>query len=370
MAASVIVHCFDGWSYLGRALEAEMAGDPQTAVHLGYYAELRAAMSVLASDGIGVFRNRHAVFTGETYKTIGNMGTHDFTWGALMSWADTHSGRNTLLKVIKPGSIQLREWLYQYSASYDFITTNWLQQWGFDLSRLREDRNARNVVSYRPTSFVSPGPNPISNTMASVFRFWEICEPGAFGGFPLIDRHLLRKCLALVSTSDQDGVPTSKTMHEYRTKEMVASLDPKELTIDNWLRFLEYDKLQDTPLVIKDANADDGPHHPDHSKQVLARATLLLRVATGVSEDLLAQVGPTLRDDLSFWWSSTAIRRRLWLEDGEPSTFSELWNEIDEVLGSVEQLMPSDHYTLWSQNAREASLLATTERVFLWGVGL
>lgn len=75
MAASVIVHCFDGWSYLGRALEAEMAGDPQTAVHLGYYAELRAAMSVLASDEIGVFRNKHAVFTGETYKTIGNIGT-------------------------------------------------------------------------------------------------------------------------------------------------------------------------------------------------------------------------------------------------------------------------------------------------------
>ena len=36
IAASAILHCFDGWSYLSRALESEMAGDPDTARHLGY----------------------------------------------------------------------------------------------------------------------------------------------------------------------------------------------------------------------------------------------------------------------------------------------------------------------------------------------
>ena len=42
IAASTVGHCFDGWSYLGRATEAELAGDPGAARHLGYYAELRA----------------------------------------------------------------------------------------------------------------------------------------------------------------------------------------------------------------------------------------------------------------------------------------------------------------------------------------
>ena len=38
VAASALVHCFDGWSYLARALEAELSGDPDAARHLGYYA--------------------------------------------------------------------------------------------------------------------------------------------------------------------------------------------------------------------------------------------------------------------------------------------------------------------------------------------
>ena len=67
VAASAIVHCYDGWSYLGRALEAEMAADPDAAIHLAYYAELRAAMALLASEGIGVFDAHHAV--------VSNIGT-------------------------------------------------------------------------------------------------------------------------------------------------------------------------------------------------------------------------------------------------------------------------------------------------------
>ena len=51
IGASTLGHCFDGWSYLGRATEAELAGDPGSARHLGYYAELRAAMSLLGRRG-------------------------------------------------------------------------------------------------------------------------------------------------------------------------------------------------------------------------------------------------------------------------------------------------------------------------------
>ena len=64
IGASTLGHCFDGWSYLGRATEAELAGDPGSARHLGYYAELRAAMSLLAGDGIGIFNNSHVSVNG------------------------------------------------------------------------------------------------------------------------------------------------------------------------------------------------------------------------------------------------------------------------------------------------------------------
>src|ERR1700722_3788839 len=44
IAASVILHCNDGWSYLGRSLGALLRGDPHRARHMAYSAELRAGM--------------------------------------------------------------------------------------------------------------------------------------------------------------------------------------------------------------------------------------------------------------------------------------------------------------------------------------
>lgn len=363
VAASAIIHCFDGWSYLGRALEAEMAGDPDAARHLGYYAELRAAMSVLAGDGIGVFHNRHIIVIAPKkclslpYKT-----THTFVWDALESWANSQAGRDTLFQVIKPGRLPLQEWLDQFSASVHFIASDWLRQWGLDLSRLTRDREARNLASYRPTTFTSPGPKPIGDTMTAILRFWEICEPEAVGGFPVLDRHLLRRSLALVS-------PRAKNLYKNQLNTMFNALDPKGLSPNQWAEFLKYENLQDIPSIIQDANAQDDSYHLEHSKQVLARATLLLRVATGSSADLLNEVGPTARENLEFWWSSAAVRRRLWPEAGAPSSFIDLWQDVDDALDSVDQ-WPQDYYTLWSNHAREAATLATTERAFLWGLEL
>lgn len=61
IAASVALHSNDGWSYLGRSVACLLAGDTHRALHLAYYAELRAAMSLLASAGIGIFNNQHFI---------------------------------------------------------------------------------------------------------------------------------------------------------------------------------------------------------------------------------------------------------------------------------------------------------------------
>ena len=201
VAASAIVHCFDGWSYLARALEAEMAGDPDAARHLGYYAELRAGMSTLASGGIGAFHQKHIVVSGPaTCKMLRNFGgTHRFVWDALDLWANSDAGRNAVLGAIKPGGLPLADWLRQISSGTRSLATNWLLQWGLDLSRLAADRTARNVASYRPTAFTTPGPRPISDALEGILQFWKFCDPGASGGFPVLDCHLLRGSLRLLS---------------------------------------------------------------------------------------------------------------------------------------------------------------------------
>jgi hypothetical protein len=54
LAASAPNHCMDGWSYVSRSLSSLLAGDPHAARHLAYYAQLRAALSLLANLGVGV----------------------------------------------------------------------------------------------------------------------------------------------------------------------------------------------------------------------------------------------------------------------------------------------------------------------------
>ena len=369
VAASAIVHCFDGWSYLGRALEAEMAGDPDAARHLGYYAELRAAMSILAGDGIGVFQNRHIIVTANQECVFLNYGTtHTFAWEALKAWANLQRGHDTLFQVIRPGNLPLQDWLNQFNASAHFIASQWLQQWGLDLSRLTKDREARNLASYRPTAFTSSGPQLADNTMEAILRFWEICDPGPSGGFPVLDLHLLRRSLALVSKQIGYG-RGKKNNYENRLNMMLNALNPQGLSRDQCKEFLKYSDLKNTHQILQYADGRKDSSHPEHSKQVLARATLLLRVATGSSADLLDAAGLDFRRDLEFWWSSAPVRRRLWPEDDEPASFIDLWQDVDDAIGAVGQ-WPQDYYTLWSNHAREAATLATTERAFLWGLEL
>jgi len=342
-----------------------MASDPDVARHLGYYAQLRAAMSVLAGDGIGVFQNKHVIVTEEQKCVfLSSRNTHAFAWEALRARACSPSGVDLLFRVIRPGGILLRDWLDHFAAGYNFIAAECLQQWGLDLSRFRIDRDARNLASYRPTAFTSPGPRRIGDTLNSIIRFWEIFEPGQAGGFPVLDRHLLRRSLSLVT--DRDGLH-ARMSYAGRLEMMLNALDPKELSTDQWTDFLNYDNLQEIPPILQDANARDDSCHVGHSKHVLARAALLLRVATGSTVDLLNEAGLTIKKDLSFWWTSPAVKRRLWSNNDAPTSFVDLWQDIEDAM-DLDNRSPLDSYTLWSNHSREAAILATTERAFLWGL--
>lgn len=376
IAASAVTHSFDGWSFLGRALDAELAGDPDSARHLGYYAELRAAMALLAADGIGVFNNKHVVVDAQgRCHRVGGGRTHHFTWEVLQLWASSAAGVDALLDSIQPGGVPLREWLNHYPASVNFIATSWLRQWGLDLARLADDREARNLASYRPTAFTSPGPKDAVDTVGAVSRFWEMCEPGALGGFPVLDRHLLRRGVELAFVNSHGRTRRqARSRYENDVKAMLHGVAPTELSVEQWVQFLNYEDVEADSRLLDDAGGRSKPTHLNHSKEVLARAALLLRVATGSVADLLRGVTVAGGSELEFWWSSRAVRRRLWPEGSPPNAFADLWLDVRDAADAVTDWTQGNgslcHHGLWSDHGNEASALATTERVALWGLGL
>ncbi len=378
ISASTIVHCVDGWSFLGRAFNAELAGDPEASRHLGYYAELRAAMSLLAVEGIGVFNRKHAVVQlNGNCELFSAGGTHEFVWDALQHWAGSNAGTSTLLSVIRPGGVVLADWIQHFGGGANFLASTWLQQWGLDISRLVNDREARNVASYRPTDFTSPGANLVRQTLANINTLWQACEPGSTdSGFPNMDRQLLRESLKVIwSKLPQASQAQAPQFFRQLIKQMLKNITPPELSEPQWERLLTGRNTVAQRQILLDAAGTVGPDHKDHSKQVLARALLLLRVATGACQLLVESLPGSPRDDLKFWWSSLGVARGLWSGKAKPDHFADLWSDVDQAIkgiGDWSKLQKGKIFrsAVWRDKAAPVATLCSVERTALWGLGL
>lgn len=154
IATSSILHCSDGWSYLGRAISASLAGDPHRALHLAYYAELRAAISLLATIGIGAFNRTHFTISGrETASKLHTpSGTHRFVWDALEYWSRGRSSGELFASVVRPAGVPLDDWLYPIggASAVSLQASAWFLSWGQDIRWSARDRDLRNDSSYQP----------------------------------------------------------------------------------------------------------------------------------------------------------------------------------------------------------------------------
>ncbi len=390
IAASVVAHCLDGWAYLGRAIASQLHGDGDVATHLAYYAELRAAMSILAAEGVGVFSSDHFILDAggacslveqrPNQRRPGRRGTHSLVWLALEHWANQPTAKDLLLEIIAPGGQPLRNWLAAFTvpgANQQILAAEWLKNWGLDLQRLSKDRDSRNIVSYRPTAFTSPRPLTATQTLYFVRGLWELCEPMDSMRFPVLDRHLLRHSIERAFQAAHGKTPRQlPAVFRRQVDSMMGRLTPRDLSEAQWREFLLRRILAGTPQLISDAS---GVAHTDdkiHSRQVLARATLLLRLASGAADRLLRQIMGFTSPDLGFWWLALGEDRALWAPGGAPANLSELWASIRSALEDLEKwegdMSPStpSYERLWREQSSNAAALGSCERIGLWGVGL
>ena len=119
---------------LGRAIDCHSRGDFDASRHLAYYAELRAALSLLAAEGVGIFDDRHFIInTPKDCLHIGalpragrrsDLGTHYFAWAALEHWSDLRRSVELLGKIISASGFALVDWLDNFGTGPG-IPANW-----------------------------------------------------------------------------------------------------------------------------------------------------------------------------------------------------------------------------------------------------
>lgn len=206
VALSALHHCYDGWSYLSRAIGAETVANPEVARHLGYYAQLRAAMSILAMNGIGIMRMKYVTIDNKGAYTVGSCGnTHIFTWKALKAWTDENNYA-MFLNTIRPGGLPLRKWTESIDVRGNALGESWVRDWSQEFHNMPGDRYSRNQASYDPVA-LSPtfvDARPARDVLDAVVSMWRLLEPEGTSGFAKLDSYLLRRAVTRISAVHED----------------------------------------------------------------------------------------------------------------------------------------------------------------------
>jgi len=381
IAASAPVHLVDGWAFLGRAIDASWRGDPDVARHLAYYAELRAAMALLATEGLGVFNDRHFLIeqSAQPLKITPTSPTHKMTWEMLRCWSQLPRAADLLGRVVAAGGVSLSEWIRQFApaagTAFQPVAAQWLTAWGLDLKQFSDDRDARNTASYRPTGLIPRAPTRIGDTFGAVRAIWRALEPAAGGKFNVIDSYLLRLGIEEIFKSINVNVnaPSARKRYTREVRQMVTNASPAGDEV-RFRRFLLRHIGRKDPAIIELARGNDPVWCPNHHLQVLSRAALLLRVAGGACA-LLLQSGGVSLSKLRFWWSEIGEARGCWDRALAPQDVTDLWADIADALSEIHSKQSGRGKRVsplkWRRDSlSQIAVLGECERIGLWGINV
>ena len=338
IAASCLLHCSDGWSFLGKAISSLLRGDPHRACHLAYYAELRAAMSILATNGIGVFNNQHFVIDApHSVRNLPNKSnTHEFVWDCLDNWAQSHTSGYSFADMIRPYGRNLDDWLTPIGGASSILphARDWFGQWGMDLMFFSDDRNARNNSSYRPDGLHDVWKIDTFTALNFVKDLWVLLEPSPTS-FGLIDQHILRLSLEGVFESKSGkSAKDDKIGFKNMASSVVLAQNLGPAIGKTWLNFLTRSHNGENPSIFT-FSEQPAEENGESVFAIMSRAALLLRIASGANSKLFKNTGFEV-DTLSFWWRRVGDTRGLWDEIDDTNELVNLWNDIADSIEDIE----------------------------------
>lgn len=374
VAASAPLHCCDGWSLLGRAVGAHLRGDADATRHLAYYAELRAAMSLLATQGVGIFNERHFVIDEDSAASLlTKASTHTAAWDVLEAWGDSPVAADVLAAILMPAGRAISDWVAALPAgsSWQPIATDWLSHIGLDLRVLSDDRDARNEASYRPTHLQARQGLSCTDAVSIAREMWALLQPEPSLPFTELDRYLLRRTLEQAFFAVEESTHRQAPRRfERAIATALQEIDPG-LSSPEWDRFLRRVDDSNDPPIMRASDTRPAVSSPYHHVSVMARALMLLRVASGTVRHMLIEAGVGL-GSLSFWWEPYGRERGLWTIPPLSSELMDGWADTELTLREVDEWIDQGregtYREMWTSLPNPVTDLASLEKVGLWSL--
>ncbi len=373
LASSGPCHCLDGWTYFSRSLSSLLIGDSHLARHLAYYAQLRAALSLLSCNGIGIFNginfaaneNGEIIHIGERREDRQGPGTHQAVWEALRLWSELPNFTDQFLEDINFHGKTLKSILDEVfpGSSGAPLVSKVIGEWGIDLEKFSQDHDARNISSYAPHAFNTVRSN-LLDRWKLVHSIWTGLDPYSVGSDNL-DQCLLRCFLGYISENLND-------IYEYEENNMEAT----RTRIRDYYstKFPRMDDEEDFP-IIELARNEAGDVHA-----MICRALVLLRLATGVVHSSFLEAGfDPVKGDLQGLFDTFAIDRGLWTGNQEHEDLVDLWDDVSAALDwlqdCIEKGLDSQYNFIKFMSDQNYSgdlylYLSQAERACIWGLGL
>lgn len=368
LAATGPNHCMDGWTYLSRALAALLSGDAHVARHLAYYAQLRAGLSILCCNGIGITNTFNFVIDSsqkihrlDTSKR--SLGTHKAVWEVLQAWSNDPQIAKTFFESMKFRGVALSDCINGIwpSSLPTPMVAEVIESWGVDLKLAVDDRDSRNVSSYAVHA-LNPTNSNLSDRLKLVREIWLCLEPDGQGGFPDLDRHLLRKFLKILMT----GQGSSTSMRPLSPQQF-SRLDPRIQKFVS-LKFLNFEETPEDLIVFDYAFRNSG----GDVHAMICRALLLLRVATSIVRSAFVDAAfEPLSENVQPWFELIGIAKGFWFQDQQPEEIADLWEVIKHSVSDLDELISSNHYDqrkFLDLLSSQSVFLSQTERACMWAV--
>lgn len=347
------LHAIDGWSYIARALNSLISGNSHAARHLAYYAELRGALSILASSGIGIFNKRNVVIdVNGVVHTLSERPTHDMCWAAISQWAMTETSFSRVVdSIYLAGTSLLDPFRTFFPSGATLAASNLLNEWGFDLAQGTQDRDERNWSSYQPTALAEIRTTPDENR-EFLTMFWDSLRPSEIS----LERHLLR--ILLETEASVHGASLSEYEDRY---DYINDSTKIQISFEFLMRATERNNHK---FLVHASNINT----PAHPYSMICRAALLLRLATGMAEKNLSSAGIQPYLHFENWWREFGLNHGLWPPNDQPETSYDLWNGIEGVLEEVAATSATHRHEWISQLRDNAMRVCEAERAALWGL--
>ncbi len=357
LAVESLVHLTEGWRFLSAALSSMLGNAPAQAIHFAYYAELRAAMSLLSSHGMRVSnRDNSYLEHGGTSKVPSwhEMPTHTVVWKLWEAWAATPVAEALFLDQLKIlPSVTIRS----LKSSVGRVVANpTLTRWALDLA-MGNEHKARNQASYEtPTAR-----DPLEQMQISDFEFvrdlWALAEPTGHG--LRFEQELVRY---LVNAELNDA--TIAADEAARTAKRNSLLNDLERTTGTPVATLEafFDNGASVSSIFQLAFDNDVK-----APNMIARAFFLLRLATLMPNGAISSHPATAAKD----WLKDWLEHAGLFDPNEGTQPDEKWMDFEHLsqLSTPPSPLPAQLHST-SARSMDTHLLSRADALLAWSTCL